>query len=161
MGKLFNRRGDDQMLEGGIGGAGGVGGTKWSNLPSVKSNASALDDIKKLSADTSNLRGAAKEAAAEAKGRAATRTAVRAGAAGAAGSALDKSESKASARSSDYDPDEEAFREIERSMREVDAEREASKYGRGDKSFKSGGKVTASSRADGIAKRGKTRGRMC
>lgn len=159
MGKLFNKRGDDQMLEGGIGGAGGVGGTKWSNLPSVKSNASALDDIKKLSADTSNLRGAAKEAAAEAKGRAATRTAVRAGAAGAAGSALDKSESKASARSSDNESDEDrSFNEMSRALRETDADIEASKYG---KPYKSGGKVTASSRADGIAKRGKTRGRMC
>ena len=29
------------------------------------------------------------------------------------------------------------------------------------KGFKKGGKVTASSRADGIAQRGKTRGRMC
>jgi len=30
-----------------------------------------------------------------------------------------------------------------------------------DKGYKKGGKVTASSRADGIAQRGKTRGRMC
>jgi hypothetical protein len=30
-----------------------------------------------------------------------------------------------------------------------------------DKEYKKGGKVTASSRADGIAQRGKTRGRMC
>ena len=30
-----------------------------------------------------------------------------------------------------------------------------------DKGYKKGGKVTASSRADGIAQRGKTRGKMC
>jgi hypothetical protein len=35
------------------------------------------------------------------------------------------------------------------------------RYSEGDFGMKKGGKVTASSRADGIAQRGKTKGRMC
>jgi hypothetical protein len=44
-------------------------------------------------------------------------------------------------------------------MREVDAEREGMKKGGKVKKMASGGSV--SSRADGIAQRGKTKGRMC
>jgi len=57
----------------------------------------------------------------------------------------------------DKDKDEDNFQETKRIMREVDADIKASK---GDK-MKSGGKVTASRRGDGIAQRGKTRGKMC
>ena len=59
----------------------------------------------------------------------------------------------------------------DKALREVDAEREASKYGKGDeegmkrggkvKAYAKGGSVSASSRGDGIATKGKTRGRMC
>ena len=58
--------------------------------------------------------------------------------------------------------------ENDKALREVDAEREASKYGKGDEAMKRGGKVkayakggsvSASSRGDGIATKGKTRGR--
>lgn len=60
------------------------------------------------------------------------------------------------------------FKEIERVSREVDADIEASKYGKGDKGdkggeYKRGGRVSvskASRRADGIATKGKTRGRL-
>jgi hypothetical protein len=58
--------------------------------------------------------------------------------------------------SKDKDEDEGNFQETKRIMREVDADIKASK---GDK-MKSGGKVTASKRGDGIAQRGKTRGKM-
>lgn len=58
----------------------------------------------------------------------------------------------------------------DKALREVDADRESSKYGKGDEGMKRGGKVkkmasggsvSASSRGDGIASKGKTRGRMC
>ena len=41
---------DEQQLEGGGGGGGnasGISGTKWSSMPSLKSNASTMDDLKK------------------------------------------------------------------------------------------------------------------
>jgi hypothetical protein len=44
--------------------------------------------------------------------------------------------------------------ENDQAMREIDAEKETKKYAKG-------GSVSASSRADGIAQRGKTKGRMC
>ena len=76
---------DEQQLEGGGGGGGSISGTKWSSMPSLKSNASTMDDLKKIVADTPKLKGAAKAAKEEAIDRAITRTVVRAGAAGAAG----------------------------------------------------------------------------
>ncbi len=60
--------------------------------------------------------------------------------------------------------------ENDEALRAVDAERKASKYGKGDeegmkrggkvKAYANGGSVSASRRADGIAAKGKTRGRM-
>ena len=79
---------DEQQLEGGGGGGGSISGTKWSSMPSFKSNASTMDDLKKIVADTSKLKGAAKAAKEEAIDRAITRTVVRAGAAGAAGATV-------------------------------------------------------------------------
>jgi len=79
---------DEQQLEGG-GGGGGVSGTKWSSMPSLKSNASTMDDLKKIvSAPNTKLKGAAKAAKEEAIDRAITRTVVRGGAAGAAGATV-------------------------------------------------------------------------
>jgi len=78
---------DEQQLEGG-GGGGGVSGTKWSSMPSLKSNASTMDDLKKIVSDTSKLKGSAKAAKEESIDRAITRTVVRGGAAGAAGAAV-------------------------------------------------------------------------
>jgi len=88
MPKGFLKRGDDQLLEGGGAGAGagaGIRNTKWSSMPSFKGNASTMGDIKKLTADSSHLKGGAKQAVDEAKARAAKRTAVRAAGAAAAG----------------------------------------------------------------------------
>ena len=79
---------DEQQLEGGGGGGGSISGTKWSSMPSLKSNASTMDDLKKIVADTPKLKGAAKAAKEEAIDRAITRTAIRAGAAGAAGATV-------------------------------------------------------------------------
>ena len=79
---------DEQQLEGGGGGGGSISGTKWSSMPSLKSNASTMDDLKKIVSDTPKLKGAAKAAKEEAIDRAITRTVVRAGAAGAAGTTV-------------------------------------------------------------------------
>ena len=38
---------DEQQLEGGGGGGGSISGTKWSSMPSLKSNASTMDDLKR------------------------------------------------------------------------------------------------------------------
>lgn len=56
--------------------------------------------------------------------------------------------------------DEKGWNEVKRALRETDEDIEASKYAKPDQ-YKRGGKVkpTASSRGDGIAQRGKTRGR--
>ena len=80
MAKIGKRPLDDEQLEGGVGGgaSAGISGTKWSKLPSFKGNSNAVDDIKKITADTSHLKGGAKSAANEAKDRAVTRTAARA-----------------------------------------------------------------------------------
>ena len=100
---------DEPQLEGGISGGGGgasIRGTKYSNLPSFKGNASTLGDIKKLTADSSHLKGGAKQAVDEAKGRAAKRTAVRAvGAAAAGAGAKSMMSESASAKDSDTKDD--------------------------------------------------------
>jgi len=162
------RRGyDEQMLEGG-GGSGGYGGTtrsgpspfsastkdtKWSSMPSFKSNASIMDDLKKLTKDTSKLKGGAKKATELAVDRAINRLGIRAvGAAGAGAAAKaatseDKSK-KAAAKSDDY---EDLTGDVS-----IDPSNPTGVAGKG---MKKGG-MTASRRADGIVQRGKTRGRM-
>jgi hypothetical protein len=154
----------EEMLlgtEGGKGGGGGgVGGTKWSSLPSFRGNASTMDDLRKLTKDTSHLKGGAKASADEAKTRAAKRTGVRAAGATAAAegarTALSSSEAKSKPQ---QDTEEENFQEVQRILRKVDEDIEAEKYAKPDK-YKSGGAVSASRRGDGIAQRGKTRGKM-
>jgi len=86
---------DEQLLEGG-GSGGGIKNTKWSSMPSLRSKASTMDDLKKIVSDTSKLKGAAKTSKETAIDRAITRTVVRAGAAGAtaAGTVAMTSESK-------------------------------------------------------------------
>jgi hypothetical protein len=160
MAKIGRRPTDDQLLEGGGGGGAGAGisGTKWSKMPSFKGNSDAVSDIKKLTKDTSHLKGGARDASDEAKGRAATRTAVRA-----AGVAAVNEGTKAALNNtaSAKEGDEDSFKVMERSLREADADIESSKYGKGDK-LKRGGMVgsSASSRADGCATKGKTRGKV-
>ena len=78
---------DEQLLEGG-GSGGGIKNTKWSSVPSMKSNASFIDDVKKLTKDTSSLKGGAKKSTDLAEDRAANRMAIRAASAGAAAAAL-------------------------------------------------------------------------
>jgi hypothetical protein len=151
------RRGDDLTpLEGGATGGGGasVRGTKYSNLPSLRGNANIVDDIRKLTRDTSKLKGGAKRATELAEERALNRMAVRAaGAAGAgamakAATSEDKPK-KAAVNSEDYEDMSGAV--------DIDVSNPTGVAGRG---MKKGG-MTASSRADGIATKGKTRGKMC
>jgi hypothetical protein len=150
---------DEQLLEGGGGGGGaGVGGTKWSSIPSRKS--SALGDINKMLSESSHLKGGAKQAVEEAKARAAKRTGIRAvGAATIGAGAKSMMPESASAKDSGSKDDgvvDATFRNIENKEEPP----EMATHYKPD-NFKSGGKVSASSRADGIAQRGKTRGKIC
>ena len=148
------RRGDDLTpLEGGGGGA-GVSGTKYSNMPSLRGNANIVDDIRKLTKDTSKLKGGAKRSTDLAEDRAAKRMAVRAAAAAGAGAAAKAATSedkpkKAVTNSEDYEDMSGAV--------DIDVSNPTGVAGRG---MKKGG-MTASSRADGIATKGKTRGKIC
>lgn len=146
------RRGDDLTpLEGGGGGA-GVGGTKWSNMPSFRGNANIVDDFRKLTKDTSHLKGGAKRSADLAEERAANRMAVRAagaaGAGAAAKAATNDEPKKAAAKSEDY---EDLTGDVS-----IDPSNPTGVAGKG---MKKGG-MTASRRADGCAQRGKTRGTL-
>jgi len=166
MAKVGRRGLDEPQLEGGISGGGGgasIRGTKYSNLPSFKGNASTLGDIKKLTADSSHLKGGAKQAVDEAKGRAAKRTAVRAVGAAATGvgaksnyqTMMDETASAKDSGSKDDGAIEATFRKSK--DREEEPPEMATHYK--PDNYKSGG--MASSRADGIAQRGKTRGKVC
>jgi hypothetical protein len=152
MPKGFPKRGDDQLLEGGGAGGAGIRNTKWSSMPSFKSNASTVDDLKKIVSDTSKLKGAAKAAKEEAIDRAITRTGVRAAGAGAGAAAL---KSIGSAGATDT------------GKSEIELDGAADKNydlpgGFSGKGMKKGGNVasSASKRGDGIAQRGKTKGRI-
>jgi len=158
---------DEQQLEGGVGGGGGMGrgssisGTKWSSMPSFRGNSSTMGDIKKLTADSSHLKGGAKQAVEEAKARAAKRTAVRAAGAQAAyqgGKAIvGESVSAKDSGPKDDGAVEASFRQVKEESPEAG---EMATHYKPD-NYKSGGKVSASRRADGIAQRGKTRGKVC
>ena len=155
MAKNKTRRGDDLTpLEGGGGGGGaGVSGTKWSGMPSFKSNASLMDDVKKLTKDTSHLKGGAKKATDLAEDRAAKRMAVRVAAPAAAVAAAKAATSedkpkKAAAKSDDY---EDMGGDVS-----LDPSNPTGAAGKG---MKKGG-MTASRRADGCCTKGKTRGKM-
>jgi len=167
MAKVGRRGLDEPQLEGGISGGGGgasIRGTKYSSLPSFKGNASTLGDIKKLTADSSHLKGGAKQAVDEAKGRAAKRTAVRAVGAAATGvgaksnyqTMMDESASAKDSGNKDDGAIEATFRKSK--DREEEEPPEMATHYKPD-NYKSGG--MASSRADGIAQRGKTRGKVC
>ena len=151
------RRGDDLTpLEGGGGGAGGasVRSTKWSNMPSLRGNANIVDDIRKLTKDTSKLKGGAKRSTELAEDRAARRMAVRAAGAAAAGAAAkaatseDKPKKASAAASEDYEDMSGAV--------DIDVSNPTGVAGKG---MKKGG-MTASRRADGCATKGKTKGRI-
>jgi hypothetical protein len=153
------RRGDDlQTLEGAGAGGAGVGGTKWSSMPSFKGNSSTMDDLRKIGSDSSHLKGAAKQAKDESINRAFDRTAVRAVGAGTAATATKEVADRAigEAKASNSSKDEDGFPTAIKALREVDKEKEGSKYAKPD-AFSKGG-MTASKRADGCAQRGKTKG---
>jgi len=145
---------DEQLLEGGGGGGGsGIGGTKWSSIPSFKGKSNAVSDINKMLSDSSHLKGGAKQAVEEAKARAAKRTSVRAaGMAGLGAGAKSMMAEDATAKDSSNktEPIEARFREVKE---------ESPEAGEMSTHYKSGG--LASKRADGIAQRGKTRGKIC
>ena len=147
---------DEPQLEGGISGGASIGGTKWSSIPSRSS--STFGDLKKLTADTSHLKGGAKQAVDEAKGRAATRTGVRAAGAAGVGTGI-KSMVGESASAKDSSNKDDGV--VEATFRKSETKEEPPEMATHYKpdNFKSGG--MASSRADGIAQRGKTRGKIC
>jgi len=146
---------DEPQLEGGISGGAGISGTKWSSVPSRGS--STLGDLKKLTADTSHLKGGAKKSVEEAQSRAAKRTGVRAAGAATVGTGV-KSMMPESVSSKEADKDDGV---VEASFRKSEAKEEPSEMATHYKpdNYKSGG-MTASKRADGIAQKGKTRGTM-
>ena len=112
MAKIGRRPLDDEQLEGGGKGAGmgssSVKNTKWSGMPSLKGNANIMDDLKKITKDTSHLKGGAKKATELAIDRAINRTGIRAVGAAGAGAAAKAATSedkpkKAAAKSEDYE----------------------------------------------------------
>jgi hypothetical protein len=122
-------------------------------MPSFKSNASLMDDVKKLTKDTSHLKGGAKKSTDLAEDRAAKRMAVRAAGTAAVGAGAKAATSedkpkKAAAKSEDY---EDMSGDVK-----ADSSNPTGVAGTG---MKKGG-MTASRRADGIASRGKTKGRI-
>jgi len=144
MAKIGKKPTDDQMLEGGGGGA-GISGTKYSKMPSLRGSSSTMGDLKKINQDTSYLRGNAKKVTEDAQDRAAARTGVRAAGAAAAASG-------AKALTSDDSKD-------------AKEDKTPSRAGMGEiisgKGMKKGGSITsASKRADGCATKGKTKGRF-
>jgi hypothetical protein len=150
MAKNPSRRGlDEQLLEGGGAGA-SIKSTKWSGMPSMKGNASLMDDIKKITAPPTKAKGAAKKSVELAEDRAVSRMVGRAAGAGAAGAGVKAMTSKEAAAAKDNDEYEDAG---------GDAVRTKDPVGAAGTGMKKGG-MTASRRADGIASRGKTRGRI-
>ena len=148
------RRGDDLTpLEGG-GGGGGISGTKYSNMPSFKGNASIMDDLKKLTKDTSKLKGGAKKATELATDRAINRLAVRATGAAGAGAAA-KTLSGEDAVADDKSKESDDYEDMSGAV-DIDVSNPTGVAGKG---MKKGG-MTASSRADGCCVKGKTRGMM-
>ena len=155
MAKNDSKRGlDEQLLEGGGGGGGaGISGTKWSKMPSFKSNASFMDDVKKLTKDTSHLKGGAKKSTDLAEDRAAARMGVRAAGAGTA-AAIAKGISGSGAAAEDKPQKSDDY---ENGDANYDSSNPTGVSGKG---MKKGGSVSASRRGDGIAQRGKTKGRF-
>jgi hypothetical protein len=150
------RRGlDEQELEGGGAGASmrstSTKSTKWSGMPSMKGNASLMDDLKKITAPPTKAKGAAKRSVELAEDRAVSRTLARAAGAGAAGAGVKAMTSKEAAAAKDKDDYEDMAGDVK-----ADSSNPTGVAGTG---MKKGG-MTASRRADGIASRGKTRGKI-
>jgi len=143
-----SKRGDDLTpLEGG---GAGVGGTKWSGMPSFRGNASIMDDLKKLTAPPTKTKGAAKRSVEMAEDRAASRMVARTAATGTAAAAT-KAMSGKDAKAKEKDEYEDISGDVK-----ADSSNPTGVAGTG---MKKGG-MTASSRADGCATKGKTKGRF-
>jgi hypothetical protein len=122
-------------------------------MPSFKSNASLMDDLKKITAPPTKAKGAAKKSVELAADRAVSRTLARAAAPAAAVAA-------AKAATSEDKPKKAAAKDDYEDMAgdvKADSSNPTGVAGTG---MKKGG-MTASRRADGIASRGKTKGRIC
>jgi hypothetical protein len=121
-------------------------------MPSFKSNASLMDDLKKITAPPTKAKGAAKKSVELAADRAVSRTLARAAAPAAAVAA-------AKAATSEDKPKKAAVKDDYEDMAgDVKADSSNPTGGAGT-GMKNGG-MTASRRADGIASRGKTKGRI-
>jgi hypothetical protein len=124
-------------------------------MPSFKGSSSTLDDLKKLTAKPTKAKGAAKRAFEMAQDRAVSRTVARgAGASALAAGAKSMTGKDATASDSSKSDDyEDMGGDVS-----LDYSNPTGVAGRG---MKGGGKVSsASKRADGIAQKGKTKGRM-
>lgn len=138
-----NRGLDEQPLEGGGGGGGysSIRNTKWSSMPSLKSNSSTLGDIKKMMSESEHLKGGAKRAVEEARTRAMKRTAVRAAGAGAAYEGMNRA---AGAKDSDDSNDTPT---VKRTIRE-----ETPEAGEATNDMKKGGSIKGWGKARGARK---------
>lgn len=117
----------------------------------MKGNASLMDDLKKITAPPTKAKGAAKKSVELAEDRAVSRTLARAAGAGAAGAGVKAMTSKEAAAAKDKDDYEDMAGDVK-----ADSSNPTGVAGTG---MKKGG-MTASRRADGIASRGKTKGRI-
>ena len=150
--------------------------TRWDNVPDmsedvVRRTREDIDKYKKgRDVDSSNLKGGAKESVREAGTRARNRMIGRAGLAQAALTAGDMIGTEIEKRTGigkkfvdESGLGDAVYRRTLRGLDRVkltpDAETRVLE-GETEGGMKRGGKVTASSRADGIAQRGKTRGKM-
>jgi hypothetical protein len=120
-------------------------------MPSFKSNASLMDDLKKITAPPTKAKGAAKKSVELAADRAVSRTLARAAGTAAAGAGAKAMTGKEAAATKDKDDYEDQSGGVK-----ADSSNPTGVAGTG---MKKGG-MTASRRADGIASRGKTRGRI-
>jgi hypothetical protein len=151
MKKIGKKPTDDQLLEGGGSGS-GIGGTKWSSMPSFRGSSSTLNDLKKLTAPPTKAKGAAKRAVEMAEDRAVSRMVARGAGASALAAGAKAMSGKEAAAKVDDDYEDMGGNAV------PDSSNPTGVAGTG---MKKGGSVSsASKRADGIAQRGKTKGRM-
>jgi hypothetical protein len=149
MKKIGKKPTDDQLLEGG---GAGISGTKWSSMPSFRGSSSTLNDLKKITSSPTKAKGAAKRAVEIAEDRAVSRMMARGAGASALAAGAKAMSGKEAAAKGGNDYDDMGGNAV------PDSSNPTGVAGTG---MKKGGSVSsASKRADGIAQRGKTKGRM-
>jgi hypothetical protein len=149
MKKIGKKPTDDQLLEGG---GAGISGTKWSSMPSFRGSSSTLNDLKKITSSPTKAKGAAKRAVEIAEDRAVSRMMARGAGASALAAGAKAMSGKEVAAKGGNDYDDMGGNAV------PDSSNPTGVAGTG---MKKGGSVSsASKRADGIAQRGKTKGRM-